>query len=426
MTAKPTRPRIVLTADWWWPNLVGGAEHSARDIALALADAAEVTVVIPAASSHRYPDGPLRVVAAGRRFARAHHPGSRVSRVVELLTTWLNPRSGAAMRREIRAVDPDLVVVTNTARTGPWLLRFLKRRRYRTVRVYHDLSDTCWLRSRRRNGRNCHTPCPPCGAKAAIMASVTPTGTRSVCVSHFVREDLLARGLTRPERTSVGYPALNPPDPARGIRRNRPRPERTTLGYVGRLAPVKGIEHAIDVASRFAETSRHPVTLLLAGNGDPRYVEELRTRPVHDRLRVDVRGWLPIEEFCARVDVALVPSTWLEPFGRVAVEVGMRGVPALVSPQGGLPEAAALSGTPYAFADFTDPPGAAATLADLLATSTPATTSSGAPPTTSPADAPLTPDRPPSLAQAATRAACAALATGGDIPRSTSSQGARP
>ncbi|MGW5360200.1 glycosyltransferase [Actinopolymorpha pittospori] len=422
MTAKPTRPRIVLTADWWWPNLVGGAEHSARDIALALADSAEVTVVVPATSSHRYPDGPLRVVAAGRRFARAHHPGSRVSRVVELLATWLNPRSGAAMCREIRAVDPDIVVVTNTARTGPWLLRFLKRRHYRTVRVYHDLSDTCWLRSRRRNGRNCHTPCRPCGAKTAIMAAVTPTGTRSVCVSHFVREDLLARGLTHPERTSVGYPALTPPvtppDPARSIRRDRPRPDRITLGYVGRLAPVKGIEHAIDVASRFAETSTHPVTLLLAGNGDPRYVEELRARPVHDRLRVDLRGWMPIEEFCAGVDVALVPSTWLEPFGRVAVEVGVRGVPALVSPRGGLPEAAALSGTPYAFADFTDPHGAAAALADLLATSTPATTSQDA--------SPLTPDRPPSLAQAATRAVGAALAAGGDIPTSTSSQGARP
>jgi glycosyltransferase involved in cell wall biosynthesis len=131
------------------------------------------------------------------------------------------------------------------------------------------------------------------------------------------------------------------------------------VGYIGRLAPVKGIENAIDVTSRFAERNTYPVSMLVAGTGHRKYVDELRRRAAQRGLTVDFRGWMEIDDFCASVDVALMPSTWLEPFGRVPVEVGMRGVPVLVSPLGGLPEAVALSGAAYAFADFTDTVSAA-------------------------------------------------------------------
>jgi glycosyltransferase involved in cell wall biosynthesis len=66
------------------------------------------------------------------------------------------------------------------------------------------------------------------------------------------------------------------------------------------------------------------------------------------------------------VTAVLIPATWMEPFGRVAVEVGRTGAPMLISPLGGLPEAAAVSGARYLFADFRDPEAAAAALDDLL------------------------------------------------------------
>jgi glycosyltransferase involved in cell wall biosynthesis len=49
--------------------------------------------------------------------------------------------------------------------------------------------------------------------------------------------------------------------------------------------------------------------------------------------RVDPR------QFFNNVDVALVPSQWHEPFGRVAAEAGILGVPVIASRAGGIPEA---------------------------------------------------------------------------------------
>ncbi len=46
----------------------------------------------------------------------------------------------------------------------------------------------------------------------------------------------------------------------------------------------------------------------------------------------------------AKTKLLIVPSTWPEPFGRVVMEAGINGIPSIVSPLGGLPEAAGKGG----------------------------------------------------------------------------------
>jgi glycosyltransferase involved in cell wall biosynthesis len=106
--------------------------------------------------------------------------------------------------------------------------------------------------------------------------------------------------------------------------------------------------------------------MVLAGAGPPGYAETIARFAATESVTVELAGRMDVDAFCARVDVVLIPSTWMEPFGRVAVEIGMRGRPMLVSLVGGLPEAAALSPGPHAFADFQDPEAAAEALADLV------------------------------------------------------------
>jgi glycosyltransferase involved in cell wall biosynthesis len=50
-------------------------------------------------------------------------------------------------------------------------------------------------------------------------------------------------------------------------------------------------------------------------------------------------------EWLQYTKLLLVPSVWAEPFGRVAVEAMINGIPAIVSDRGGLPEAVGASGT---------------------------------------------------------------------------------
>lgn len=365
------RPRIAVLADWWWPQTVGGAERSARAVAHHLSRFAEVTVFVPATRDEVYRDEALTVCPTRRPFARRRHADTRLRRGLEFLSAWLLPPVATPLIRRLTAYQPDLVIAHNISRTGPWLVRWVRARRLPFIRVCHDLSDTCWRRARFRGGRVCTDLCGSCRVKAAAMRRALPEGRITVCVSGFVRDQMVQAGLTTPTSSAVGYPLADATP--RLIPRQRPAsPDEETrdgelvLGYIGRLDPTKGIEDAIRVAAAFRQATGRQVSVLVAGEGRPEYATRLAE--LAERAAVPARfpGHLDIDAFCGQVDAVMIPSAWPEPFGRVAVEVGVRGRPMLVSPVGGLPEAARLSGGRYAFADFRDPEAAASVLVQLL------------------------------------------------------------
>lgn len=357
------RPRVAVLADWWWPDLVGGAEQTARSVADTLALSADVSVFVPAAVEQTYRDGPITVHAVHRPFARPAHVSSVLRHGLEFLTAWTVPAVAARLARQVGAFEPDVVVAHNLSRTGPWLVRQMRTRPYLYLRVYHDLSDTCWRRSRLRRSVVCADICGECTIKTSIMRRAAPRDATGVCVSEFVRTELVRAGLVDPATTVVGYPLPGAGEAA-------PVPSRRggdlVIGYLGRISPVKGIEAAVRSVAAYQRTADRPVSMVLAGEGAPDYVETIARLAEAESVRIDLAGHMDVDAFCAEVDVVLIPSTWMEPFGRVAVEIGVRGRPMLISPVGGLPEAAAVSGGQYAYADFQNPAAAAAALADLL------------------------------------------------------------
>lgn len=362
--ARTPRPRVAVLADWWWPDSVGGAEQTARSVAQTLAQTHEVAVFVPAAVEKTYRDERLTVHAVHRPFARPAHAGSRIRQALEFLTAWTVPAVAARLARQIRDFGPDIIVAHNVSRTGPWLVRQVRTGRYRFIRVYHDLSDTCWRRSRLKGTANCADVCGECALKTTIMRRAAPADATAVCVSDFVRTDLTRARLVHADRAEVGFPL--------GFTDTVPAPPRRgdgelVVGYLGRLSPVKGIEAAIRTVAAHQRASSRPARMLLAGEGAADYAATLTKLAAAESVRIDLPGRMDVDDFCARVDVVLIPSTWMEPFGRVAVEIGLRRRPMLIARVGGLPEAAAVSGGRYAFADFADPEAAARSLAGLLA-----------------------------------------------------------
>lgn len=361
---SPPRPKIAVLADWWWPDTVGGAERSSRSAAMGLAQFADVSIYVPAAVDRVYTDGPLTVHAVRRPFARRVHSDSASRRALELLTAWLLPMIVWRLTRRIREFGPDVVFAANISRTGPWLIRWVRANGLPFVRSYHDLSDTCWRRSRLKASGSCGVICGECRIKVRLMRWATPPAAVSVSVSRFVHDDLVSAGLVTSEAGMVGYPLIGPEigvpeQPSDGD-------NDIVLGYIGRIDPVKGVDSAIRTAAAYGRQSGRQVSMVVAGTGQSRYLGMLASLAAAESIDVDFVGQMDIDEFCERVDVVLIPSTWMEPFGRVAVEVGSRGRPALISPSGGLPEAAAVSGGRFATADFSDPEGAGRALALLV------------------------------------------------------------
>jgi glycosyltransferase involved in cell wall biosynthesis/GT2 family glycosyltransferase len=113
-----------------------------------------------------------------------------------------------------------------------------------------------------------------------------------------------------------------------------------TVGYVGRLVPEKGVLVLLD-----AVAGDPRLRARIAGDGPlgPLLPSELTRRGLSDR--VELIGGLPpgaVPDFYRGIDVLAVPSlttpTWVEQFGRVAIEAMASGVPVVSSDSGALPD----------------------------------------------------------------------------------------
>ena len=109
--------------------------------------------------------------------------------------------------------------------------------------------------------------------------------------------------------------------------------------YVGRLVYEKGIQHLIGAMPKILE-NYHDTKLVIAGRG--RMIDELREQANRMGLseKVYFTGYLDskkVQKIYKCADVAVFPSTY-EPFGIVALEAMLAGVPTVVSDIGGLDE----------------------------------------------------------------------------------------
>ena len=109
--------------------------------------------------------------------------------------------------------------------------------------------------------------------------------------------------------------------------------------YVGRLVYEKGVQHLISAMPKIL-SNYHDAKLIIAGKGG--MLEELKAQAYNMGLadKVYFTGYLnakQVQKMYKCADVAVFPSTY-EPFGIVALEAMLAGVPTVVSDIGGLNE----------------------------------------------------------------------------------------
>ncbi len=151
--------------------------------------------------------------------------------------------------------------------------------------------------------------------------------------------------------------------PGRAAAATRPMATPLTVGFLGRLSQDKGV----DVLARAVELidRRAPGSVRLLVGGEPRFVAEAQRQAVEAALApiaalTERPGWISRDDFFDRVDIAVFPSVWPEPFGLVAAEAMAARVPVIVSSAGALPDVVG-SNHP-----FVVPPGDPESLARLI------------------------------------------------------------
>jgi glycosyltransferase involved in cell wall biosynthesis len=141
--------------------------------------------------------------------------------------------------------------------------------------------------------------------------------------------------------------ATHPDAPWAGMVHNGLRLARAPAGptrgealcFVGRIAPEKGVMHALEIA-RLAGRRLRICARIGPRPADRAYADEV-FRPALPRYDAEFMGELgeaDRDRLLAESYACLMPGEWPEPFGLVAIESLACGTPVLARPLGALPE----------------------------------------------------------------------------------------
>lgn len=267
-------------------------------------------------------------------------------------TVVWNPESYLTVRRVLRRLGPDVVHIHNTfPLLTPSVLAAAGAEGVPVVVTLHNYGLGCPGGELLRDGQYCNACVGRSGLRALRHACFQHSRPKTVPVvatqvvnrrawsgrpsayiflSRAQRRELAGAGFP-PERCFVKW-NLVPDVPVPPALDGPPY-----VAYLGRWVEAKGV----DVLMRAWEQIPclpGGLRLVIAGGGplEPTLRAWAAAQPA-----VDVVGGLPPEQaraLAAGARAVVVPSTWREPFGLVAVEAMAAGVPVIASRHGALPE----------------------------------------------------------------------------------------
>jgi glycosyltransferase involved in cell wall biosynthesis len=265
---------------------------------------------------------------------------------------WSVPAS-RGMGSALDEADPDIVHVHNLfpLLTGsvPWAA---VRRGIPVVWTVRNHRALCIAGTHFRDGQACHD-CRPGRRlpgirhgcyRGSVAASALLTGATglfrslakrrltALAISGNLRDWLVEANGFPADRVHVKHNGIPTPSLDQPL---IPAADSRTFLFAAKLAPYKGVSLLLDA---WAAADLPGATLRVVGDGPE--ADLVRAAAERDP-RIDFVGHVPSEQMSrlyAEARAVLVPSTWDEPFGRVAAEALAHGRPVITSGRGGLHE----------------------------------------------------------------------------------------
>jgi glycosyltransferase involved in cell wall biosynthesis len=157
-----------------------------------------------------------------------------------------------------------------------------------------------------------------------------------IAVSDFIKQDLIKCGIAA-EKIAVIHNGIQISDKIADKKYAQPI---LTIGIVGQLIERKGHKCLIESVRLLTEKNIQ-VRLIIAGDGDQHYKEELKAIIEKDKLvsQITWRGFKQNpEEIYDGMDIVIAPTITGEPFGLITIEANMFSLPVIVSNKGGFKE----------------------------------------------------------------------------------------
>ena len=322
--------RLALITNTLPPEGRGGAEAYVAQLAATLSDRHDVVVLTGGRS--RLEGVPTVHLPGLPELARSAHPAHKA--LWHARDQWL-PGVHRATRTALAGFAPDVVHTHAEQGLSAAVFTAIRSLQAKHVHTAHDLGLLCVRVTMTRDGEFCGGRCLSCRVQRTIRGRAAAARLDLlVAPSDHVRRRHVEAGVVPEERAMTirqgAAPAAEPSE-QRVLDLGEPR-----LGYIGTLSRIKGVATLLDAFATAPKEWR----LSIAGSGE---LESL----VHDRAAADERitflGRLDgsaKEDFFGSLDLLVIPSEWEENAPLVAVEAAVRGLAAVVSDRGGLPETA--------------------------------------------------------------------------------------
>ena len=349
--------RIAIYNDWWSPDLVGGAEKTALDIAehLRISYGGSNIAIYTLSNSNvtvREIDENLSITRLRSRTFRSRYSIGILIKMFEKIRVLLSRATRNLVISEMLSFEPDVIVLHNIDRLGVnFASDFRKVSTIPIIRIQHDLGDTCIYRTRfhKVSKKNCVHTCTTCKIKESHFRQQSKNYDVMISVSKFV-DSTFRRLKFNPRASIYGYPNNN------RIEFNSSHfyfDELPTLrlGFVGRVVPEKGIEVVLNSMFLLKALHNKNTSLTICGAGSARYLKSLRKLASKLEVELHLLGYQesPFDTLAGKIDAVVIQSIWQEPLGRIPMESLSRGLPCFVSEIGGLAESKHYLGGPMVY-----------------------------------------------------------------------------
>jgi glycogen synthase len=331
--------RIAIINSYYPPNTTGGADISVHALARALVEQGQEVSVISIADSGDDSEGVIDgakcyYLALGNRGKSFKTPKRKLlDRVLWHLSAEFNPATANRLEHLLREIRPDVVHTNNIAGFSVSAFQAAHRCGVPLVHTLRDYHLICPFATMYTKAGGCESQCAKCYVATLRRRKVSALVDGVVGISNFVLRRHQESGYFKEERIrrTVITNGFYRSGPARVEPR---RPDgKLAIGYVGRLHPIKGLEHLF---AALRQKGPEGWTLTVAGTGREDYVAQLKQQTPPGS--VTYGGWMPPEHLFQQVDVLAVPSIWDEPLGRVVFEAFSYGIPVIAAESGGIPE----------------------------------------------------------------------------------------
>lgn len=329
--------KILIVSNLFPPNIIGGAEKIAYEVAQIYSKSQSIEVIVATLSNSSHDkiysiDG-LKVYALALEdmYYPYDNKNSQRSKIQKLFWHYKDIKN-VSMSKKVEKIileeKPNIIMTHTIAGFSVEVWNIAKKYDLKTIHVLHDHYLMCPKSTMYKNGENCKKQCFDCKLFSMYKKESSKNVDIVVGVSKYILNRHTENGYFLNAKKIVIHNAIE----FKSEERNDNTSKSLIFGFIGRLSPEKGIEELLYAFKQYFPNEK----IVIAGTGDDKFVTILKNK-FESENRVFL-GFTKPEEYYKNIDINIVPSRLNETFGMVALEALKYGIPVIAAKRGGLVE----------------------------------------------------------------------------------------